>query len=72
MKSVVDGAVDRLAKILEDHEADVTSYDAADIHGCRCRDFEIDPAVDYMDRWTEYHKHVARVIVETAIREEVE
>lgn len=51
-----------LAELLQKHSPDVTSYDAADIHGCRCGEWTV-YLLPYDDQWPMFYQHVADEIV---------
>lgn len=50
-----------LAKVLSEHGADVTSYDAGDIHGCECGLWF--DRTDYDTLWGQYYDHLAQVVI---------
>lgn len=54
--------IDAMAALLEQHEAEVTGYDAGDIWGCFCG--WTCQGLPYGDRWGEYHRHVAQKVLE--------
>ena len=46
--------VEEMARVLGEHDADVTSYDAGDLHGCTC-------GHDTSD-WDAYYVHQAEAL----------
>jgi len=52
-------SVEDVARVLAEHEHDVTSYDAWDLHGCDCG-WEVP---DDDDKWSHYRAHLARAVL---------
>lgn len=59
---------ERLRDVLAAHEADVTSYDAGDLHGCVCgwrvpADVPRDPVLNMPLDWPPYYAHLETVVL---------
>lgn len=56
-----------VAKVLEQHSADVTSYDAGDLHGCEGCDWTLPIGASWDAKWPAFYAHQADMLTEAGL-----